>query len=126
MQEDTKLLLIADDNESIHDILGAALRGDDFDLIHAYDGRETLELAKEQLPDLIILDILMPLVDGWDVCMELKSNPDTKHIKIIMLTGKGGQLDRALGLDVGADDYVAKPFSLEHLCHKIRRALQKE
>lgn len=121
-----KRVLIADDSESIHDVLRCTLSEDGFDLSHSYDGRETLRLAKEQLPDLIILDIRMPFVDGRDVCIELKSNPETKHIKVVMITGKGDQLDRILGLEIGADDYIAKPFSRDQLCHTVRRTLDRE
>jgi len=119
-------LLIADDDKALHNALNDALSPHGFKIIHAYDGRETLELAKKQLPDLIILDILMPFVDGRDVCMELKSDPSTKHIKVLMMTGKADNLDRMLGLEIGADDYIAKPFSCARLSSKIRMALDKE
>lgn len=119
-------LLIADDDKNLHNMLSHALSTEGFDIIHSYDGRETLKLAKEQVPDLIVLDILMPFVDGRDVCMELKSDPSTEDIKVLMMTGKADQLDRMLGLEIGADDYIAKPFSGAQLCRKIKRVLENE
>jgi len=121
-----KKLLIADDKQAIHDIISkslAILSDDRYDIIHAYDGKETLRLAHEELPDLILLDILMPHVDGRDICKELKNNPETRDINIVMLTGKGEQHDRVLGLQLGADDYITKPFSINYLARRIERLL---
>jgi len=118
-------LLIADDDKALHNALNHALGSHGFEIIHSYDGRETLELAKKQLPDLIILDIIMPHVDGRDVCMEVKNDPATKHIKVLMMTGKGDPLDRMLGFDIGADDYIGKPFSVARLWSKVRRVLDE-
>ena len=119
-------LLIADDDKALQNALGQVLNTHGFVIIHCYDGRETLALAKKRLPDLIILDILMPFVDGRDVCMELKSDPSTKHIKVLIMTGRGDQLDRMLGFEIGADDYIAKPFSGAQLCRKIKNVLDRE
>jgi DNA-binding response OmpR family regulator len=127
--EKKKKLLVADDNKGIHDVISkslSAMSGDAFDVLHAYDGNETLKLAQEELPDLIVLDIMMPHVDGRDICKKLKSAPETKHIKIVMVTGKGEQHDRVLGLQLGADDYIAKPFSMHYLARRIKRLLEKE
>ena len=124
-----KKLLIADDKQGIHDVISkslAILSDDRYDIIHAYDGRETIRLAREELPDLILLDILMPYADGRDICKELKNNPETKDIKIIMVTGKSEQHDRVLGLQLGADDYITKPFSINYLARRIERLLEKE
>ncbi|MDY6953892.1 MAG: response regulator [Thermodesulfobacteriota bacterium] len=124
-----KKLLIADDKEGIHDVISQSLStmtGYDFDIIHAYDGEEALKLAQEELPDLILLDIMMPLVDGRDICRRLKSAPETKGTKIVMVTGKGEQHDRVLGLELGADDYITKPFSIGYLDRTVRRLLKKE
>ena len=123
--ERKKKLLIADDNMDIHDLLVMYFSVDEFDIIHAYDGKETLELAEDELPDLIVLDIMMPIIDGRDICKKLKSAPETEHIKIIMLTGKGEQHDRILGLELGADDYIPKPCSIVYLGNKIKKALGK-
>ena len=120
-----KKLLIADDEKYPHDLLTKLLPVDEFDIIHAYDGKETLRLAKEQLPDLIVLDIMMPLMDGRDICKKLKNDPETKNIKIIMLTAKDQQHDRILGLELGADDYITKPCSINYLARRIEMACDK-
>jgi DNA-binding response OmpR family regulator len=122
--ERKKKLLIADDIEQIHNLLAMHLSADEFDIVHAYDGKETLKLAEEQLPDLIVLDILMPLVDGRDICNKLKSDPETKNIKIVMLTGKSEQHDRIVGLELGADDYITKPCSMSYLARRIKALLE--
>lgn len=116
-----KKILIADDNESIHDILGRALSRSPFEIIHAYDGERALKIAEDERPDLVILDILMPLMDGRDVCKKLKEGSETKDTKIIMLTARAEQHDRRLGLELGADDYVPKPFSVNCFCRKVSR-----
>ncbi len=117
-------VLIADDNERIHSLITDSLSSDQFDIIHAYDGKETLRLVEEQLPDLIILDIMMPLIDGRDICKKLKSEPVTKNIKIIMLTGKVEQHDRLVGFELGADEYIPKPCSIDYLGRKIKALLE--
>lgn len=122
--ERKKKLLIADDVKQIHNLLAMYLSADEFDIIHAYDGKETLKLAEEQLPDLIVLDVLMPLVDGRDICKKLKNDPETKNIKIVMLTGKSEQHDRIVGLELGADDYITKPCSMSYLARRIKALLE--
>ncbi len=124
--KEKKKLLIADDNESIHDILRRVFSSDEYDIVHAYDGEEALKLAEEQQPNLILLDVLMPRVDGRDVCRKLRNNPKTRDIKIIMMTAKGAQHDRILGLQLGADDYIPKPFSVHYLYRTAARLLDKE
>ena len=115
-------ILIADDEKYLHDLLVKVLSADEFDILHAYDGIETLRLAEEQLPDLIVLDVMMPAMDGRDICKKLKNNPETKDMKIIMLTAKDQQHDRILGLQLGADDYISKPCSMNYLARRIKIA----
>jgi two-component system phosphate regulon response regulator PhoB len=124
--KEKKKILIADDDDSIHQLLTEALRTEKYDIIHAYDGKETLQLAEEDLPDLIVLDIMMPLSDGRDICKQLKSNPETGHVKILVLSGKGEQHDRILGFQLGADDYIAKPASIQYITRKITNLLEKQ
>jgi DNA-binding response OmpR family regulator len=121
-----KKVLIADDDGRIHDLLNQVLRGDMFDIIHAYDGQETLEVAEDELPDLIVLDIMMPLIDGRDICRQLKRDPETECMKVMMLSGRDEQHDRILGLQLGADDYVAKPASVHYVARRIRHLLQEQ
>ena len=123
--ERKKKVLIADDEKYIHDLLTKFLSVDEFDLIHAYDGKETLKLAEQQLPALIVLDVMMPLVDGRDICKKLKNDPKTKNIKIIMLTAKDEQHDRIVGLELGADDYITKPCSISYLASTIKNACNR-
>ena len=116
-----KKILIADDDRIVHNLLTAVLSHDDFEVIHAYDGQETIERVYDEQPDLVVLDIMMPIRDGRDICKELKADPKTKEIKILMLSANAEQSDRALGFEVGADDYEAKPFSADLLAIKIKR-----
>ena len=121
-----KKILIADDETYVHEVLTAVLSSNEFDIIHAHDGQETLERVNNEQPDLVVLDIMMPIKDGRDICRDLKKNPRTKEIKILMLSGKNEQIDRIVGFESGADDYIAKPFSSSHVARRIKRMLEKE
>ena len=107
-------------------MLTAVLSSNEFDIIHAYDGQETVERVDNEQPDLIVLDIMMPIKDGRDICQDLKKNPRTKDIKILMLSGKDEQLDRIVGFESGADGYIAKPFSPSHVARRIQKMFEKE
>ncbi len=120
-----KKILIADDEDSIHDLLTQALRKDKYDIIHAFDGQETLQRAEEELPDLVVLDIMMPLLDGRDICKELKKNPETVHTKILVLSGRCDQPDRILCFQLGADDYISKPAPIHYITRAITNLLEK-
>lgn len=112
-------VLVADDDPSLRRLISTTLGSDDFDLLHASTGEEALSLAREHLPTLILLDINMPVRNGFEVCQELKQDPTTAGIKIVMLTARGNDRDRAQGEAVGADDYFAKPFSPVQLLDKV-------
>ena len=124
--EKKKKILIADDDTYVHEVLTAVLSSNEFDIIYAYDGQETLERVDNEQPDLVVLDIMMPIKDGRDICRDLKKNPKTKDIKILMLSGKNEQIDRIVGFESGADDYIAKPFSPSYVARRIKRMLEKE
>ena len=124
--EKKKMVLIADDDTHVHEMLTVVLSPDEFEIIHAYDGQEAVERVCHELPDLVVLDIMMPKKDGRDVCQELRADPRTKDVKILMLSAKDQQFDRIVGLDLGADDYETKPFSPDHLARKIKRMCAKE
>jgi len=124
--EKKKKILITDDETYVHEVLTAVLSSNEFDIIHAYDGQETLERVDNEQPDLVVLDIMMPIKDGRDICRDLKKNPRTKDIKILMLSGKDEQLERIVGLESGADDYIAKPFSPSYLARRIKKMIVKE
>ena len=115
-----KKLLIADDDEALHRLYGDSF-SEEFEVLHALDGADTLMLAVQHLPDIILLDITMPLLDGRTICKKIKGNPRTKDIKVVMITGKDGQHDRLLGFEVGADDYVEKPATLSYITRVIRK-----
>jgi DNA-binding response OmpR family regulator len=117
-----KRVLVADDNKLIHELY-AGCCGDDFELLHAYDGAEALCLAVDLHPDLILLDIMMPILDGRSVCRQLRRYPSTAKIKIIMVTAKDSQADRLVGFEVGADDYVEKPCTPDYLLLRVKKLL---
>ena len=112
-------VLLADDDPGLRKLVGTTLGTDDFQLFHAADGEETLSVARAERPDIILLDINMPKKNGLEVCRELKSQPNTTSIKIVMLTASGSDADRAVATKAHADDYFVKPFSPVALLNKI-------
>lgn len=119
---DNKKLLIVDDEQENRDALNAIF-SDDYKVIIGKNGEEGLKLAKDELPDLIILDIVMPKMDGYQTCLRLRQNEDTKKIPIIFLTSKNEPESESFGLDLGADDFVTKPFNKEVLKARVRKQL---
>ena len=119
-------ILIADDEPSLRLLVRATLSSNKFfELIEAVDGNETLIKAQEELPDLILLDVMMPRLSGFEVCERLKNDPKTKQITIIMLTAKGQQSDRDWAISVGTDYFLTKPFSPLELYNLIEKILSK-
>lgn len=119
-------ILIVDDEEDIRDLISMNLhREKDYTVIEAADGLEALTAAKEQSPDLIVLDLMLPGMDGLNVCKNLKEGTKTKSIPVIMLTAKGRLEERIDGLALGADDYLSKPFSPKELMLRIRNLLHR-
>jgi two-component system phosphate regulon response regulator PhoB len=118
-------ILIVDDEEDIQELITDNLLREGYDVLSAGTGEDALELIQTDLPSLVILDLMLPGIDGLEVCKKLKNNPGTHHIPIIMLTAKADELDIILGLELGADDYVTKPFSLVVLMARVRKILQK-
>jgi CheY-like chemotaxis protein len=121
-----KKIMLADDDPTIRLLVKATLRSDEYELVEAADGEETLALAHEQNPDLILLDIAMPKVDGFEICQRLKTDPATRRIQIIMLTARTQEADLERGKTVGADGYFTKPFSPLALLEKISEILAGE
>ena len=105
--------------------MGRALRQNGYKTICAYDGDEALHLIEEELPDLVILDLMLPLMDGWEVCRRSKSGEKTAAIPILMLTARSSSEDVVQGLDLGADDYMRKPFPLDELLARVRVLLRR-
>jgi DNA-binding response OmpR family regulator len=115
-------VLIVDDDATIVDVLGRYLEADGFTVTSAADGRQGLEMALTGAPDLVVLDLMLPELDGWEVCRRLRA---LAAVPIIMLTARGDEDDRVIGLELGADDYVAKPFSPKELVARVRAVLRR-
>ena len=115
-------ILVVDDEEPIAKILDFNLRKEGYDVIVAHDGEKAVELAFSEDPDLILLDLMLPKKDGMEVCREVRAQ---KNIPIIMLTAKNSEIDKVLGLEFGADDYVTKPFSTRELMARVKVNLRR-
>lgn len=118
----SKTILVVDDEKPIADILQFSLTKEGYTVICAYDGDEALEKIEEQQPDLMLLDIMLPKRDGMEVCREVRKKYD---FPIIMLTAKGSEIDKVLGLEMGADDYVTKPFSTRELIARVKANMRR-
>lgn len=121
---DRPLILIADDNPTNRDILGTRLATQGYEIVAAGDGEEALELARRLRPDLVLLDIIMPKLDGLEVCRRLKADPSLPFMPIIMVTARGDTKDVVAGLDVGADEYLAKPVDQAALVARVASMLR--
>ena len=119
-----KRILVADDNDNIREALVFLLEGEGYKLSIAKDGAEAFEAVKEVRPDLLLLDIMMPKMNGYDVCHAIKNDPELMTIYVIMLTAKGQIAEQERGKAVGADEYIVKPFSPRELVIKIKNILQ--
>jgi len=115
-------ILVVDDEPAVTNLLSYNLRKANYAVLTAADGREALALARESQPDLILLDLMLPGVDGLEVCRELRK---TRDVPIIMVTALGEEIDRVVGLELGADDYVTKPFSVRELLARIKAVLRR-
>ena len=118
----THRILVVDDEPSVTDLLAYNLRKALYDVRVAADGQAGLRLAAEFQPDLILLDLMIPEVDGLDVCRELRKS---SNVPVIMITARGEEIDRVIGLELGADDYVVKPFSVRELMARIKAVLRR-
>jgi two-component system, OmpR family, phosphate regulon response regulator PhoB len=118
-------VLLVEDDDAISMMLRYNLEKDGYEVGLAMDGEEALIMASERLPDLVILDWMLPKVPGIEVCRRLRAKPDARNIPIIMLTARGEETDRIRGLDTGADDYVTKPFSTTELLARVRAVLRR-
>ncbi len=119
-----KKILIADDNENIRDALTYLLEDEGYKLWLAKDGADTLKKVREVHPDILFLDIMMPEINGYDVCRIIKTDPDLKNTYVIMLTAKGQVAEQERGKEVGADEYIIKPFSPMEILTKIKNILK--
>jgi DNA-binding response OmpR family regulator len=117
-----RTILVVDDDRKIVDLVSLYLKRDGYSLLTAYDGQEALDVARRKQPDLIVLDLLLPELDGTDVCRLLRAE---SRVPIIMLTARSTDDDKLLGLDIGADDYLTKPFNPRELVARVRAVLRR-
>jgi phosphate regulon transcriptional regulator PhoB len=118
-------ILVVDDEPDALDLIDFNLKAAGYDVVTAGDGAEALKKARAVLPELILLDVMLPEVDGMEVCKALRRDPSTADIPIIMLTAKAAEIDRIIGLELGADDYVTKPFSPRELVLRVKKILRR-
>lgn len=118
LEKEQKTILVVDDEQPIIDILVYNLKKEGYNVIEANDGVTAVNMALEQKPDLILLDIMLPKLDGLSVCKRVKNS---LNVPILMLTAKDGEIDKILGLELGADDYITKPFSVRELVARVKQ-----
>ncbi len=118
----TQKVLVVDDERLIVDSVKYGLQKEGYSIVVAYDGEQAIALAQQEMPDLVLLDVQLPKKDGWAVCRAIR---ESSRVPIIMLTARGEETDKVLGLELGADDYLVKPFSLRELLARVRAALRR-
>ncbi len=122
MPDHSPRILLVDDEQSIQTLLSYPLRKEGYDVVQATDGRQALDRFDEQIFDLVVLDLMLPKVDGLEVCRRLRSK---SAVPIIMLTAKSEEIDKVVGLELGADDYITKPFSMREFSSRVKAALRR-
>ena len=115
-------ILVVDDDRNICELLKLYLENDGYTVFVANDGQEAVEMFQSKAPELVLLDIMLPKMDGWQVCREIRK---TSNTPIIMLTAKGETFDKVLGLELGADDYVTKPFDAKEVMARVKAVLRR-
>lgn len=120
-----RTLLVVEDDAALRDTIAYNLRREGYHVVTAADGVAALQLALQQPPALVLLDLMLPRLDGLDVCRQLRAKPETAHVPILMLTARGEESDKVVGLELGADDYVTKPFSWNELRARVRALLRR-
>ena len=115
-------ILLVDDEQSVQKLLSYPLRKEGYEVIPAMDGQEALERCRGQSFDLIVLDVMLPKIDGFDVCRQIRAQ---SSVPIIMLTAKAEEFDKVLGLELGADDYITKPFSMREFRSRVKAVLRR-
>jgi len=118
-------VLVIDDAKDLIELVRFNLEKSGFDIMSAIDGRSGLEIATQHAPDIILLDLMMPGMDGLEICRHLRQDPRTRQIPIIMLTARAEEADRIVGLELGADDYITKPFSPRELVARVKAILRR-
>jgi two-component system alkaline phosphatase synthesis response regulator PhoP len=118
-------ILIVDDEQDIVDLLSVSFKREGFQVISADNGENALELVSTKKPDLVILDLMLPGIQGFEVCKMIRSDPENANLPILILSAKDSEVDRVVGLEIGADDYITKPFSVGELIARTRAALRR-
>jgi len=118
-------ILVVDDEDHIVELISYNLTNSGYKVITANNGIDAVRIAREEKPNLMLLDLMIPGLDGFDVCKSIRNDNETKDISVIMLTAKGEELDKILGLELGADDYITKPFSIRELLARIKAVLRR-
>ncbi len=118
-------ILIIEDERALLEILAYNLTNEGFEVLTAADGQDGLRRAKTSVPDLVVLDLMLPGLDGLQVCRQIRSDPRTQAVRILMLTAKSEEVDEIVGFNMGADDYVAKPFKIKPLISRIKALLRR-
>lgn len=118
-------ILIIEDERDLIEVLTYNLEKEGYEVASATDGRDGLQRARLSNPDLVILDLMLPVMDGFEVCRQLRSDPRTNRVRILMLTARSEDVDEIVGFNMGADDYVSKPFKIKPLIHRIKALLRR-
>ncbi|MDD5135692.1 MAG: response regulator, partial [Phycisphaerae bacterium] len=122
----TKKILVVEDDEDIMELISFNLKKEGYSVVKALTGEEALKQAQSASPDIVLLDVMLPEIDGLEVCRNLKSDAKTKNIPVIMVTAKGEESDVVAGLELGAEDYVVKPFRPKELVARVRAVLRRK
>jgi two-component system alkaline phosphatase synthesis response regulator PhoP len=118
-------ILVAEDERDVAELIRYTLAREGFEVVIATNGAEALRQAREDRPDLMLLDLMLPQVNGWELCRRLKQDPATRALPVIMLTARAEEADKVLGFELGADDYVTKPFSTRELVARVRAVVRR-
>ncbi|MFO1092314.1 MAG: response regulator [Planctomycetaceae bacterium] len=121
----TPKVLIVDDESSLVEVLAYNFTREGFDVETAYDGREALQKCRLTPPDVVVLDVMLPLIDGLQVCRQIRSDPKLKDVRVLLLTARGEETDEVVGFNLGADDYVAKPFRTRPLIERVKALVRR-
>jgi two-component system response regulator VicR len=120
-------IMVVDDEQDVVDLVKLVLESDGFNVVTAYSGKEALDKIDREMPDLVLLDIMMPQMDGWEVYSRIRANPKTANIPVAMLTAKSQSIDKMIGLHVvKVDDYITKPFGRSELLERVKRILKEK
>jgi two-component system, OmpR family, alkaline phosphatase synthesis response regulator PhoP len=125
MSQSHPRILIVDDEPDLRSVLRFSLEAEQFEVIEASDGEEGLRMACDELPDLVVLDLMLPRMDGYKICRALKFDDRYRHMPVVILSARSGETDRRLAMELGADAFITKPYDLKDLVSRIRERLQQ-